>query len=226
MNLPLNQLLALTVITDPAAWTGPAVAAIAALRGGARTIQVRWKGGSTREILSLVQELREPTRAIGALLIVNDRLDIALAAGADGVHLGDEDLPIAIARQIAPAGFIIGGSVDTPEEAAAAERAGASYVGFGPIHPTGTKSNTGSVTGEQMLTEVKRAISIPLVAIGGMNRENAASAVRTGADGVAVVGAVAFQVDPEAAAAGILAEVIRDREGISVTLSGHPRQSP
>jgi thiamine monophosphate synthase len=81
VNIPLNQLLALTVITDPAAQIGPAAAALAALRGGARTIQVRWKGGSTREILGLVRDLRAPTRAAGALLIVNDRLDLARAAG-------------------------------------------------------------------------------------------------------------------------------------------------
>lgn len=206
-GVPLRDLLALTAITDPAASVGPVEMALAALRGGARTIQLRWKGGTTREVLDLAHRLREPVRDAGALLIVNDRIDIALAAGADGAHLGDEDLPLEVARRIVPEGFVLGESVDTPEEAAAAERAGASYVGFGPVHPTATKADTGPVTGERMLAEVRRAITIPLVAIGGMNRENAAAAILAGADGVAVVGAIAFQSDPEAAAAGIIAAV-------------------
>lgn len=204
---PLRTLMQLVVITDPEARIGDVEAVLAALRAGARTVQVRWKDGATRDVLSLTRRLREPTRRSGALLIVNDRVDVALVAGADGVHVGADDLPVEQVRHITPPGFVIGRSVDTAEEAIAAERAGADYVGFGPIHPTGTKTDTGPVVGEDMLVEVRRAVTIPIVAIGGITRENARAAIRAGADGVAVISAISRSPDPESAAAGIIAEV-------------------
>ncbi len=205
----LREQLALVVITDPAAPGGAAAMALAAVRAGARTIQVRWKGGTTREIVALARELRGPTRDAGALLIMNDRVDVALASGADGVHLGDDDIPVEDARRIAPVRFVIGKSLDTPDEAIAAEQAGADYVGFGPIHPTGSKTDTGPVVGEEMLTVVRGAVSLPLVAIGGITRENAGAAIRAGADGVAVISAIAGHGDPEAATVALLAEIRR-----------------
>lgn len=216
----LREQLALVVITDPAAQVGAMEMALAALRAGARTIQIRWKGGTTREIVALAGELRGPTRDAGALLIVNDRVDVALVAGADGVHLGDDDIPVEDARRMAPAGFIIGRSVDTRNEAIAAERAGADYVGFGPIHPTGSKTDTGPVVGEAMLAALREAVSLPLVAIGGITRENAGAAIRAGADGVAVIGAIAGQADPETATAALLAEIRRNDAGIGGLVSG------
>lgn len=206
---PLHELLELVVITDPGARSGPVEMALTALRAGARTVQVRWKGGATREVLALARALRAPTREAGALLIINDRADVALVADADGVHVGEDDLPVDEVRRITAAGFVIGRSVDTPLEAIAAEEAGADYVGFGPIHPTGTKSDTGPVVGEEMLSAVRQAVGIPIVAIGGISRENAGGAIRAGADGVAVISAISGSEDPEAATAGILTAVRR-----------------
>jgi thiamine-phosphate diphosphorylase len=170
---------------------------------------VRWKDADAREVLALVRALRGPTSEVGALLIVNDRLDVALAGDADGVHLGDDDLPIRAARSIAPTGFILGRSVDTAEEAAAAEQSGADYVGFGPIHPTGTKRNAGRVVGEESIMGVRSGVGVPVVAIGGINALNAGGSIRAGADGVAVVSGVTSVTDPEKAAAALVAAVLR-----------------
>src|SRR5690606_15107195 len=139
----LAERLALIVITDPSARIGVRSAVTAALAAGAPAIQLRWKDGSSREMLELARELRRDTAAAGALLFINDRVDVALASGADGVHLGDDDIPVEVARRIAPRPFLIGRSVDTPEEANAARLAGADYVGAGPIFSTLSKEDTG-----------------------------------------------------------------------------------
>jgi thiamine-phosphate pyrophosphorylase len=212
-SLSLRDLLAVVVITDPAALGGPAGAARKALAAGATAIQVRWKDADTRDVLALVRDLRGPTREAGALLIVNDRLDIALAAAADGVHLGDDDLPVSAVRAVAPVDFIVGRSVDSAEEAAVAEKSGADYVGFGPIHPTGSKVNTGQVVGEESIAAVRSRVSIPIVAIGGIDRLNAAGSISAGADGVAVISEVMNARDPEKVTAELVAEVMRAKVG-------------
>jgi thiamine-phosphate diphosphorylase len=155
-------------------------------------------------MVALGKELRTVTQRFNALLIVNDRVDVALAIEADGVHLGDDDLPPEIARRITPPHFLIGASADTPAEAAAAERAGLDYVGIGPVYSTGTKVDTGSVIGLEGVRKARETVSLPLVGIGGIAPERAKDVIEAGADAVAVVGAVMFAVEPGDAATAML----------------------
>jgi thiamine-phosphate pyrophosphorylase len=172
----------------------------AALEGGATMIQLREKALSGRALLALAEALRELTRAHGATFIVNDRVDIALASGADGVHVGDEDLPIAVARRVLGAGAIIGASVDNVPEAQAAEAAGASYLGVGPVYPTGSKADAGAAIGAGRIGEIAAAVPLPVLAIGGLTCDNVHSVIEAGADGIAVISAVAEADDMEDAA--------------------------
>jgi thiamine-phosphate pyrophosphorylase len=151
--------------------------------------------------------IRKLTRRAGRLFIVNDRLDIALASGADGVHLGQEDLPMADARSLSPKGFLIGVTVHDVVEAVEAEKGGADYIGLSPIFCTGSKSDAGAACGIEMIRKVRKAISIPLVAIGGIGPSNAREVLEAGADGLAVISAVVSQEDV-AAAARRLREII------------------
>lgn len=160
-----------------------------AIAGGASVIQLREKDLSTREFLKEALLLRECTKRHGVLFIVNDRVDIALASGADGVHLGAEDMPLAYARRIAPY-LIIGYSCDTKEEAQEAERLGADYLGVGTVFPTATKKDAGPPIGLERLREIVSAVSIPVVAIGGITLENVEAVLATGVAGVAVVSAI------------------------------------
>ncbi len=202
----LRAALRLLVITDrrlAGARTVPEVVA-AALHAGARAVQLRNKGESARQLLDLGAELRALTRDAGALLFVNDRLDVALALAADGIHLGPNDLPVAAARAVAPPGFLIGRSADDPEVARRAVAEGADYIGCGTVYPTSTKPNAGDVIGVEGVERVARAVTAPVVAIGGITVEKAAELSRTGACGVAVVGAVMSAPDPARAVRGLL----------------------
>jgi thiamine-phosphate pyrophosphorylase len=203
----LADRLTLTVITDPSAPQGVERAAEAALAAGATTVQLRWKTASTRELLGLARDLRIVTREAGALLIINDRVDVALATDADGAHLGDDDLPLEVARRIVPVEFVLGRSVDTIEEASAAVAGGADYVGLGPVYATDTKRDTGPVLGLAGVAAVRARVSLPIVAIGGIRPGTAAGVIRAGADGIAVVGAVMSAADPYGATASILREI-------------------
>lgn len=192
----------LYVITDEALSHGLSHVEIArrAVEGGADVIQLRDKGMSGKGLMKCALEIREVTRKAGALFIVNDRLDVALASGADGVHLGQDDIPSSSARAISPPGFIIGVSVGNVEEAIQAERDGADYVGLGPICHTGSKSDAGPACGFDVIASVKKAVSIPVVAIGGLGPQNAGKAIEAGADGIAVISAVVGQADIAGAA--------------------------
>jgi thiamine-phosphate pyrophosphorylase len=159
------------------------------LGAGVKWIQYREKSKPRREIYNEAKLLRKLTNEFGAVLIVNDYTDIALAVNADGVHLGQEDLPLKEARKILGKGKIIGASTHNIEEAIAAEAGGADYIGFGPIFPTVTK-DAGEPRGINMLREVKSRVSIPVVAIGGINIENLKSVMDTGTDAVAVASAI------------------------------------
>jgi thiamine-phosphate pyrophosphorylase len=205
----LRGRLALMVITDPGARIGMVAAAEAATAAGAPALQLRWKGATTRQLLDAARELRSVTRGSGALLIVNDRVDIAMAVGADGAHLGHDDLPLAAARRIVPRNFLLGKSVDTPDQAADAEAAGADYLGLGPIFATTSKLDTGAVVGEEGIAAVRSRIGIPFVGIGGIDAGNAALVVAAGADGAAVLGAVMAAADPAAATRSLLEAVRR-----------------
>ncbi|HEX2205129.1 MAG TPA: thiamine phosphate synthase [Longimicrobium sp.] len=207
--------LSLIVVTDPDCGAGREVADVvrAALRGGAPAVQLRGKEMPARELAALAGALLPETRAAGALLFVNDRVDVALAVGADGAHVGQDDLPVEAARQIAPPGFLLGVSAETAELARAAERGGADYVGTGPVYPTGSKADAGDAVGLARIAEVAAAVRIPVVGIGGIALSNTAPVVRAGAAGVAVISAVMRADDPEAAARALVRAVEAARQG-------------
>jgi thiamine-phosphate pyrophosphorylase len=173
----------------------------AALDGGAETIQYRRKHGPTRLMLKEAITIREVCRRRKVPLVVNDRVDVALFADADGVHLGQEDLPIALARDLLGPRRIIGGSADLADEAGAWHREGVDYVGIGPIFVTTSKRDAGPVLGISGLARAVRTASIPLIAIGGITAENLAEVLATGVHGVAVLGAVCLAADPAVAVA-------------------------
>ncbi len=160
----------------------------AALKSGARWIQYREKEKTRREIYIEASRLRELTVRAGAEFIVNDHADIALAVGADGLHLGQDDLPLREARGIMGK-RIIGISTHSVAEAVEAEHDGADYIGFGPVFRTTTK-DAGEPRGVDMLREIRRHVSIPIVAIGGITLDNLARVIEAGADAVAVASAI------------------------------------
>jgi thiamine-phosphate pyrophosphorylase len=160
-----------------------------ALRAGVRWVQYRDKDSTRREIYEQSVRLRSITRDFEAALVINDHPDIALAAEADGVHLGQEDLPLKEARKIVGKDAIIGISTHTVEQAVVAQKDGANYIGFGPIFHTRTK-DAGNPQGTGMLEEVKKHVTIPVVAIGGINISNIQAVIEAGADAVAVASAI------------------------------------
>jgi thiamine-phosphate pyrophosphorylase len=174
--------------------------ATAALDGGATVIQLRDKHASTRTLIEEGLALRALTRQRGALLIVNDRVDVALAVEADGAHVGQEDLPPVMARRLLGSGRILGVSAATIQEAREAVVAGADYLGVGPIFATATKADAGPATGTRLLSECAREFSLPLIAIGGITVENAAQVIQAGATGIAVITAVVHAEDITGAA--------------------------
>lgn len=174
-----------------------------AVRGGANVIQLRDKSLGGRKLLETALTIKEVTKKSGALFIVNDRLDVALASGADGVHLGQDDLPLKDALLLVPNGFIIGITVHDVAEALEAQKGGASYLGLSPIFQTGSKNDAGVACGIQRIKDVKKTVSIPVVAIGGINATNAREVLEAGADGIAVISAVVGQPDVEKAARGM-----------------------
>jgi thiamine-phosphate pyrophosphorylase len=185
--------LRLIVITDRKLAAPRTVLAVIeeALAAGAPAVQLRDKSATADELLRQARMLLGPVRAAGALLFINDRLDVALAAGADGVHLGPNDLPVAAARRVAPPHFLIGCSTDDPETARRAESDGASYIGCGAVFGTTTKPDTaGERIGVVRLAEVAAAVTIPVVGIGGVTTGNVVDVAASGAAGAAVVGAV------------------------------------
>lgn len=177
----------------------------AALAAGAPAIQIRDKDATARDLAALTRSVLPFTAAAHALLFVNDRLDVALATGADGVHLGPEDIPLTAARRIAPPPFLIGCSTDDPTRARQLERDGASYIGCGAVFGTATKDVAGERIGSARLNEVARAVSIPVVGIGGVNASNISEIARTAAHGAAVVSAVMSAGDPESATRELMA---------------------
>ena len=199
--------LRLIVITDRDLAAPRSIGAVveAALRAGAPAIQLRDKQASARELAELARALLPLTRAANALLFINDRVDVALATGADGVHLGPDDLPVDAARRIAGGALLIGASTDDPDRARQLERDGASYIGCGAVFGTNTKAVGGEKIGLARLDEVARAVRIPVVGIGGITPENSRALAHTAAAGAAVVSAVMAAADPEAATRALVA---------------------
>ena len=175
-----------------------------ALRAGAPAVQLRAKGATARETLGLAQALLPVVRARGALFFVNDRLDVALAAGADGIHLGPDDPPVKAVRQVTGEDFLVGYSTHDPEEAARAEADGADYLGCGTVYRTSNKPDAGEVIGLSGLRRVVNAVSIPVIAIGGITPERAGDVSGAGAAGMAVIGAVMSAADPGEAVRGLM----------------------
>lgn len=191
----------LYIVTDEVLAPGCSHIQIAkdSLSGGAKVIQLRDKRRSGADLYAIAKEIRTLCKQYNARFIVNDRLDIALATLADGVHLGQEDLPLSAARSLAPRPFIIGVSVHSLEEAKQAEKEGADYLGVGPVYPTGTKADAGPATGPELIRSIRANTNIPIVAIGGINLENAGEVLAAGADGIAVISAVICSPDIAAA---------------------------
>ncbi|BBL67207.1 thiamine phosphate synthase [Methanoculleus chikugoensis] len=200
----------LYVITDEGIGQGRSHAELAAraVAGGADAIQLRDKTLSGRDLFTAASTIREIASDAGALFIVNDRLDVALAAGADGVHLGESDLPIGEARRLAPPGFIIGASVGSVATAIRAAAEGADYLALSPTFATGSKDDAGPGHGLATLAEIRTAVALPLVAIGGITAKNVADVIAAGADGVAVISAVVGQDDVTAAARDLRARIV------------------
>ena len=182
-----------------------------AVAGGADVIQFRQKQGSTREMIETARGLKHICEEGGAVFIVNDRVDVALASKAHGVHLGQDDFPIPLARDLLGPECIIGGSAATLEEARNCVDAGADYVGFGPVYPTTSKDDAGPVSGLQALEELVNLVPIPVVVIGGISAKNAAAVIKAGASGVAVISSVCCRQDPRGAAREIM-DRIREAE--------------
>ena len=181
----------------------------AAVAGGVTMVQLREKEATTREFCEEGLKIREFLGEHHIPLIINDRLDIALALDADGIHVGQDDMPVAVARRILGDAKVIGASVSTPAEAREAEAAGADYLGLSPVFVTSTKPDLTAQIGIDGIAPIRQAVRIPLVGIGSMNAGNAFEAVRAGLDGVAVVSAICSHRDPEAAARAIKVEVLR-----------------
>ena len=188
----------------------------AAVAGGVDVVQLREKGRTARERYRLGRDLRERTREAGVTFLVNDRVDLARAVDADGVHLGNEDLPVEAARELLGPGGVVGRSVSLVDDARAAERAGADYLSVGAVYPTDTKADIDDdeyAVGPERVAEISDAVDVPVVAIGGITVENAPDVVAAGADGVATITAVTAAAEPERATRALGEAVERGRDG-------------
>ena len=183
-----------------------------ALSGGVTIMQLREKYKTTREYIKLAEAVHEIARRYGVPLIIDDRLDVAMAVSAEGVHLGQSDMPVKTARELVGSSMIIGATTKTVEQALEAERSGADYLGVGAIYPTTTKVKT-VLTSVDTLREICRAVSIPVNAIGGLNKDNCHVLENTGISGICAVSAIMKSSDPKAAAAELKAVSDRLRAG-------------
>jgi thiamine-phosphate pyrophosphorylase len=179
----------------------------AALAGGVKLIQLREKEMALREYVGLAEQVRAMTAAAGCLLIINDRVDVALAVGADGVHLGQDDFPIPAARRLAP-DLIIGASTHTVEEALRAQHEGASYINIGPIYPTGTKVWEGAYLGLEGLRAISAVAQLPFTVMGGIKQQHFSDLKKAGARIIALVTAVTAAADPEEATRTLLSSFV------------------
>ena len=204
----------LYVIIDPQATGGrsPLEIAAAAVRGGARTLQLRDKLGDRGDILPVAMALQQLCQANDALLVINDHVDLAAVVGSGGVHLGQTDMPVAQAREVLAPQQVLGRSNHEIEELVQSQEMGADHVAFGPIYQTGTKSVGRPPQGMEQLRRAREVTRVPLVAIGGIDAENVAPVVDAGADAICVTAAVGAAPDTEAAASRLV-EAIRAAGG-------------
>jgi thiamine-phosphate pyrophosphorylase len=184
------------------------------LAGGATVLQLRAKNVSIREQVALAEALVPLARAHGVPLLINDHADIALAAGAGGVHLGVDDLPVALARRILPPGALIGYSPEDIPDAQRAVADGIDYLGVGPFATTRTKGDAGDAIGPDGIGAVSVAVSVPIIAIGGLTPSTAGAAIRAGATGIAVASAAITAPDPTAATRALWTAIAHARQPI------------
>ena len=206
----LRDSLRCYLVTDPRIGSSKGLIEIvsAAIDGGVTAVQLRAKGWADRRILETASRLSGICRSQGVLFLVNDRVDIAMASGADGVHLGVDDLPVGSARDLLGSGAVIGYSPEKDADRQAAMAAGASYLGVGPVFGTATKSDAGPAIGLDGLRATVERTPIPCIGIGGIDHGNARAVLDTGAAGVAVVRSIFFADDPTSAARSLV-EVMR-----------------
>jgi len=178
-----------------------------AVTGGVTCVQLREKNCSTQEFIAEAEKLHALLKPLGVPLIINDNIEVALAVGVEGIHLGQQDMAIAEARRLGPPSWIIGISAESLEDAIRAEQAGADYLGVSPIFSTPTKTDTAPPLGLEGLREIRAAVRIPLVGIGGIHLDNVREVIRAGADGVAVVSAIVFADSPRKAAFALQREI-------------------
>lgn len=178
-----------------------------AISGGATVIQLRDKASSSRMMLEQAWEIKKLTEEAKIHFVVNDRIDIALAVGADGVHLGQDDIPLSIARKILGKEKIIGITATNLKEAMEAEQEGADYLGVSPIFATPSKEDAGEPIGVEELARIRKHVNIPIVAIGGIMKDNIVQVIAAGADGVAVISAVAGATDMREASKELLRRI-------------------
>lgn len=204
----------LYVITGEKFARGRPLAAVvqAAIDGGAQAVQLREKEMPLRRLLTEGACLRDITRRAGVLFLVNDRVDVALALDADGVHLGQDDMPVAVARRLLGPDKIIGVSAHSVDQARAAQAEGADYLGVGPVYATSSKDDALAPQGLQLIREVAAAVDLPFVGIGGINTGNAAAVIAAGATGIAVISAVISAPDVAAAARQLCREIACGRQ--------------
>jgi len=202
----------LYVILDRAAAGGRDLFEIlgAAIAGGARMVQLREKTWPSGQLLPLAERLRTRCRQSGVTFVMNDRVDLAVVLEADGVHLGQDDLPPRLARPLLRPGMILGVSTHSVEQARRAQADGADYVAVGAMFPTQTKPDF-DLVGPALVRAIRPEIHVPLVGIGGITPQNAGDVIRAGADGVAVISAVCAAPDPAAASADFLDAIRRAR---------------
>ena len=205
MSKSANNRLLLHLVTDRSLSLGRSLVEVVqeAVAGGVTCVQLREKSCSTREFLQEAEQLKKLLQPLGVPLIINDRVDIALAIGADGVHLGQSDMPICHARRLLGPDCLIGISAESIVDAIEAEQQGADYIGISPVFSTPTKTDTAPALGLEGLSLIRERVLIPLVGIGGINLANARQVIDAGADGVAVVSAVMAAESPRQAVATI-----------------------
>lgn len=195
------------LVTDTRFGRDPLELVAAALDAGVDVVQVRAKELGDCAVYRLAERMVALCGPYGAACIVDDRLDVALAVGANGVHLGAEDLPVSAARALVDPGFVIGATAREPASAVAAVAAGASYLGVGPCFATTTKTGLPAAIGPEGVAAIRRAVEVPLIAIGGVRPDRVASLMAAGANGIAVVDAVCGAADPAGAVRDLLAAI-------------------
>lgn len=221
MNMPLGQpmkgwgtqALQVYLVTDASLTLGRPLLQVveAALKGGVSCVQLREKHLSTRDFIAQARALRPLLAAHRVPLVINDRIDVALACGADGVHLGQSDMPVEDARRLLLPEVFIGWSVETPEQVHRATHLPVDYLGVSPVFATPTKTDTHTPWGLHGLQQVRASTALPLVAIGGIHAANALQVLQSGADGLAVVSAICSAEDPHEAASS-LAQLVKQHQ--------------